>query len=155
MQQPTCGPQPVCQPFSRSQPAQWLLVRMAVLTLTLAGKHFSVLYAWTLLSTSAWPKASIRHAQPQASHSPSLCPHSAGSSCSHGCWTCPGGQGSCGGQCVPGRHGPWCSQKDGGAHRHVTPCTHCICLAHGKHGAKPPGCATCQQPQSHDVSTLP
>ena len=45
MQQPTGGPQPVCQPYSRSQPAQWLLVRLAGFTLTLAGKCISVLYA--------------------------------------------------------------------------------------------------------------
>ena len=47
MLQPTGGPQPVAQPFSRSQ-----LPRLAFFMVTLAGKCHSVLYAWTLLSSS-------------------------------------------------------------------------------------------------------
>lgn len=43
MLQPTGGPQPVAQPFSRSQ-----LPRLAFFMVTLAGKCHSVLYAWTL-----------------------------------------------------------------------------------------------------------
>ena len=132
MHQPAGGPQHVCQPFSRSQPAQWLLVSCtAVLTLTLAGKCFSALYPWTLLSVlclvpldsalgliSAQCPASGMHIRKATTHHHSAC--SAGTSCSESHWTCPGRQGSFGDQCVQGHYGLRCSQKDGVAHRHIT-----------------------------------
>ena len=118
MQQPTSSPPPVCQPFSRSQSAQWL-VRLAVLTLTLAGECFSVLSTWTLLLARFRPMPAPGMHIRKATHHP-LCLNSAGIAYYQSRWTCPGRQGSCGDQCVQGHHGPRCSQKDGDAHRHVT-----------------------------------